>query len=154
LDANAQPGIDLIDFASGLQGTITLTSGQLNITDGLMVTGLGAGRLAVSGNDASRVFLINSGVSAVLDGLTVTHGLAQDGGGIYNAGTLTVSHCTLSENQALGSAGSEGRGGGIFNAPGALLNVTDSVLRNNQAVGDNGGPGQAGRRGDGGGLYN
>src|SRR5262249_55811610 len=28
LDANAQPGIDLIHYASGLQGTIGLTSGQ------------------------------------------------------------------------------------------------------------------------------
>src|SRR5262245_14547300 len=58
LDANAQPGIDLIDFAAGLQGTIALSSGQLDITDGLLVTGPGARQLAVSGNDASRVFAI------------------------------------------------------------------------------------------------
>src|SRR5262249_46962547 len=45
LDANAQPGLDVIDFASGLQGTIALTSGPLNITDGLMVTGPGADQL-------------------------------------------------------------------------------------------------------------
>src|SRR5262249_26675677 len=84
LDANAQPGIDLIDFASGLQGTIALTSGQLDITDSLLVTGPGAQQLAVSGTDASRVFEISKGVTAVLDGLTITHGQAEDGGGIYN----------------------------------------------------------------------
>jgi len=82
LDANAQPGTDLIDFASGLQGTIALTSGQLDITDSLLVTGPGAQQLAVSGTDVSRVFEISTGVAAVLDGLTITHGQAEDGGAI------------------------------------------------------------------------
>ena len=152
LSANAQAGSDVIDFASGLAGTITLTSGPLNITDGLMVTGPGAAQLAVSGNDASQVFLINSGVSAVLDGLSITHGQAPDGGGIANGGTLTVSHCTLSANQALGSEGGDARGGAIFNAPGAFLDVSDDTLSNNQAVGGDGGPGHRGGVGRGGGI--
>src|SRR5262245_41468337 len=154
LDANAQPGIDLIDFASGLQGTIALTTGQLDITDSLLVTGPCAQQLAVSGTGDSRVFEISTGVTAVLDGLTITHGQAEDGGGIYNAGTLTVSHCTLSANQALGGEGGHARGGGIFNAAGALLTVTHSVLSNNQAVGGDGGPGGTGGEGAGGGIYN
>src|SRR5262245_61775884 len=154
LDANAQAGIDVIDFAAGLQGTIALTSGQLDITDGLMVTGPGANKLAVSGNGTSRVFETSSGVTAVLDGLTITRGQADEGGGIYNAGTLVVSHSTVSDNQALGSEGGDGRGGGIFNAPGAVLTVTNSVFSANQAVGGNGGPGLTGGRGDGGGIYN
>jgi hypothetical protein len=33
LDANAQPGANVIDFAPGLEGTITLSSGQLDVTD-------------------------------------------------------------------------------------------------------------------------
>src|SRR5262249_45368581 len=117
-------------------------------------TGPGAGQLAVSGNGTSRVFQIGSGVTAFLDGLTISRGQAGDGGGIYNAGTLTVSHSTLSDNQALGTAGGDARGGGIFNAPGAVLTGTARALLNNQAVGANGGPGQDGRDARGGGIYN
>src|SRR6516164_5004795 len=63
LDANAHPGADGIRFAHGLHGTIALTSGELSITDDLTIDGPGANRLAVSGNDASRVFQIDSGIS-------------------------------------------------------------------------------------------
>ena len=72
--ANANPGADVVDFAPGLHGTVVLTSGELGITDDLRIDGPNANRLAVSGNDASRVFTIAAGVSADIDGLTVTHG--------------------------------------------------------------------------------
>src|SRR6516164_6372353 len=63
LDANTNPGADVIQFTPGLRGTIALTSGQLSIADDLWINGPGAGRLAVSGNDASRVFQINGSIS-------------------------------------------------------------------------------------------
>src|SRR5262249_11227443 len=87
-DANATPGAGLIRFAPAARGgTITLTSGELSITDNLTIDGPGAGRLAVSGNDASRVFRIDTGVAVSIDGLTVTRGHALlRGGGIWNAG--------------------------------------------------------------------
>src|SRR5437870_2742775 len=46
LDANAQPGADVIDFAAGLSGTIGLTSGQLNIGDALTIDSPGADQQA------------------------------------------------------------------------------------------------------------
>ena len=59
LDANAQAGADVIQFApsfsSGPQ-TITLTSGELRITDAVDIQGPGAALLSVSGNNSSRVF--------------------------------------------------------------------------------------------------
>src|SRR5436190_14502743 len=64
LAANTSRGADVIDFAPGLTGTIGLTTGQLDITDAVTIDGPGAGVLAVSGNDASRVFRIGSGVAA------------------------------------------------------------------------------------------
>src|SRR5262249_28188217 len=73
LDANALPGADEVRFADGLQGTIALGGVQLSITDHLTIEGPGAERVAVSGTDASRVFEISTGVTAVLDGLTITH---------------------------------------------------------------------------------
>src|SRR5262249_46297729 len=72
--ANTNPGADVIAFAPGLRGTVTLTSGELNITEGLQIDGPGANKLAVSGNDVSRVFNIGSGATVSIDDLTVTHG--------------------------------------------------------------------------------
>src|SRR5262245_48148705 len=74
LDASAQPGDDTIRFAPAARdGTIALTGGQLSITDDLTIDGPGARRLAVSGNDASRVFQIGSGVTVTIADLTITH---------------------------------------------------------------------------------
>jgi hypothetical protein len=144
LAANANPGADLIRFApSARAGTIVLTSGELNITDDLQLDGPGADRLAVSGNDASRVFRISSGVALSLDNLAVTHGRAVgQGGGILNAGTLTVSDAILSDNQVVGVAGAslsavvDAFGGGIFNT--ASLTVLHSAFVHNHSIGADG----------------
>jgi hypothetical protein len=144
LDANANPGSDLIRFAPAAQdGTIALTSGQLSITDELTIAGPGADRLAVSGNDASRVFNIGSGVGVSIDGLTVTHGRAVGrGGGILNAGTLTLSNAIVSDNQSVGLPGAtlgavvDAFGGGIFNS--GTLTVSHTRFAHNQAIGADG----------------
>src|SRR5262245_59515162 len=52
--ANANDG-DTID-ATGVSGTILLTSGELQIIHGVTINGPGAGTLAVNGNGSSRVF--------------------------------------------------------------------------------------------------
>src|SRR5207244_5627491 len=52
LDANASPGTDAIEFAPSSYGTITLTSGELLITDCLFLNGPGATNVAVDGNAA------------------------------------------------------------------------------------------------------
>src|SRR5439155_16084801 len=94
--ANNTPGFDAITFADSLFGaarTITLTNGALTLTDplGTAVAGPGASLLAVDGNDATQVFLINSGASAGLSGLTISGGFfIGDGSGIINKGTLTL----------------------------------------------------------------
>src|SRR5262245_26962843 len=66
LDANANPGAESIEFAPKLSGTIALSDGQLSITEDLTVVGPGAGVLAVSGNDASRLFEVHRGVTATI----------------------------------------------------------------------------------------
>src|SRR5262249_29859807 len=120
LDANANPGADIIDFAPGLTGTIGLTGGQLNLTHAPTIHGPGARVLAGSGSDASRVFRIGSGVTVDIDDLTITHGRADNGGGIWNAGgSLSLSRVIVSRNQALGTPGNQAQGGGVFNQGGA-----------------------------------
>src|SRR5207245_1670249 len=87
--ASAASG-DTIKFA--VTGTIKLTSGQLTINKNLTIQGPGATLLTISGNTASRVFLIQFGSSVTLDSLTIAQGNAgsEFGGGILNSGVLTV----------------------------------------------------------------
>ena len=54
-DANGALGVDSITF-SGVSGTITLTSGELSISDPVTITGPGAGVLSISGNKLNRLF--------------------------------------------------------------------------------------------------
>jgi hypothetical protein len=125
-----------IIFNPSLNGqTITLTSGELIISNSLTIAGPGAGNLTISGNFASRVFEVGqtqtNAIKVTLSGLTISNGVAQDGlggGAIENFVSLTVSNCTLSGNAALG-----GRGGAIFNT-GIGLTVSGCTLSNNSAA--------------------
>src|SRR5262249_35839061 len=75
LAANASPGADVIAFSPAVRGTLTLTSGELAVSDDLTISGPGAGRLTVSGNHASRVFDV-SAAQASISGRTGADGLA------------------------------------------------------------------------------
>jgi hypothetical protein len=123
LNANANPGLDTIDFAPGLSGTIVLTSGELQITNDVTIDGPGADPLSVSGNNASRVFEVDAGTTAAISGLTITGGSADQGGGLDNSGALTVSNSVFSSNSA-----NTGFGGGLYNEPGGTLTVSGSTF--------------------------
>lgn len=149
--ANNNPGPDIVDFA--ITGTITLTSGELAITDALTIIGPGAGKLTINGNYASRVFDIES-TTVSMSGLTITNGVADTsavggsiGGAIRNTGgALTLSAVTLSNNVALGGT-SGGEGGGIANVSGGQLTASGVTFNRNVATGSCSG-------GLGGGIYN
>lgn len=149
LDANANPGADAVVFADGLAGAIPLTTGQLSITDPLTIDGPGAGRLAVSGSQLSRVFRISGGTVVSIADLTITQGRAvgapAEGGGILNvSSTLTLNGVSLSNNQAVGgAAGADGRGGAVANIGGGTLTVVDCLFTGNQALGGARGRGNA-----------
>src|ERR1043166_6502822 len=75
---------DTID-ATGISGTILLTSGELQITHAITISGSGAGNLALDGNATFRVFdNLISGVS--ISGFSITNGSApgNNGGGVFN----------------------------------------------------------------------
>ncbi len=128
---------DTID-ASGVTGTILLTSGELLVTNSVTILGPGPANLAVNGSAASRVFHIAPSNTVTIASLTITNGSADAGGGIYTGpGALTVSNCTLSGNSA-----TNGRGGGIYNygnAGSAPLTVSTSTLSGNSASVSGGG---------------
>src|SRR5690348_11524039 len=56
--ANDHAGADTIIFAEDIRGKITLTSGQIQITDTLTIRGPGAGALTLDGNLQSRIFSV------------------------------------------------------------------------------------------------
>ena len=126
---------DSID-ATGISGTILLTSGELQITHAITINGPGAGSLSIDGNATFRVFdNLTSGVS--ISGFSITNGSApgDNGGGIFNEGgnsaTLRLSDCTVSGNSA-------DFGGGIFNLNGALT-VNNCTISGNGAAFSGGG---------------
>ncbi|HLJ96741.1 MAG TPA: hypothetical protein VKU02_26445 [Gemmataceae bacterium] len=127
--ALAQSG-DQIAFDTSLKGqTITLTSGQLAITQRLDIEGPGAGQLAVSGNHASQIFAVSGGVTVTIPGLTLTDGMVagNDGGGaVLNSG----SSLTLAK-------GGNGLGGALYVA-GGTASITHTAVGHNKAVGGNG----------------
>ena len=115
---------DTITFAAGLSGqTITLTGGSLSIDKSLTVSGTVP--ITVSGNNASRVFTIGSSGVVTLARLSIINGkeTLSNGGGIHNAGTLTVLNSTLSGNST------RLYGGGIYNS--GILTVLNSTLSGN-----------------------
>src|SRR5262245_9998585 len=147
LDANDNPGADLIRFAPAARdGTLALTSGQLSITDDLILDGPGVHRLTISGNDASRVFSVSGSATDVeIRQLTIANGRATGttavgplgpvtmGGGLLNTGARVVlSHVTVANNQAVGPIA---HGGAIANVFGGTLVVTDGTFTDNRAAG-------------------
>jgi hypothetical protein len=129
---------DTID-ATGVSGTILLTSGELQITHNVTINGTGVGSLAVSGNAIFRVFE-NFASNVTISGFTVTNGLAADGnggGGILNHGGLALSDSIVSNCAT--PAGSNQQGGGISNNLGATLTVVGSTITGNYAGCEGGG---------------
>jgi len=122
---------DTITFASGLNGdTITLAQGDLELgQDGAgsgVITINGANQITVSGNNASGVFLVDSGVTFVCNALTITDGNSNTlpGGAIYNKFTFT------------GNSAASAVAGVVYN-DGTMM-VTDATFSGNSS-GDAGG---------------
>jgi hypothetical protein len=160
--ANSTSGEDRIVFDLGASATITLTSQLPAVTDGAGITVDGRkAHIAISGNDAARVFGVGSGARLALRNLTVEKGsadLGDGGGGVLNRGTLTVSGATISDNRASGGPGggianlgtaavsgstlsgnlASAYGGGISNGSGGTLTVTNSTLSGNSAANGDG----------------
>jgi hypothetical protein len=143
--ANTTPGADVLQFAPGLKGTITLAS-ELGITDDLAINGPGANHLTVSGNNAFRVFDVSNHATVSIAGLTIANGSVTadesttfGGGGILNeaGSTLTLTRDTLSNNQATASNDTiDVFGGGLLNE--GTAKVAFCTFRGNQALGGGG----------------
>lgn len=156
-----------VTFAPGLEGLIVLNS-ELAMNKNLSITGPGATVLAVSGGNSNRVFNISGG-NVKISGLTIRDGVVVGvasgsdaiGGGIFNAGNLSLSDCAVVANlahanqgangiNANGGSGGNGVGGGIYNT--GNLALASCTLALNEARGGYGGLG--GDRNDANAGYN
>jgi hypothetical protein len=153
--AAAKSGGDTIVFDPSLDGqTITLTSGELQVTKNLTIQGPGAGLLAITTGGGTGVFLVDAPGNLNLSGLTlegcnnsyaggaigndvggtmtvsgcnITGNTSQlNGGAIYNGGTMTVSDCNITGNT------SQAEGGAIANYQGRLT-VSGCTITGNYA---------------------
>ncbi|MEH2068938.1 MAG: choice-of-anchor Q domain-containing protein [Nostoc sp.] len=128
LDANALTGRDIIKFGGlftdNIADTISLTGSSLTITDNLTIEGTGPSLLTIGKNSASRIFDISTGVTAAINGLTITNSYDQLGGGgaIYNSGVLT-----LGNNKIIGNTADNG--GGIINN--GTAKIKNSIIAGN-----------------------
>ena len=148
--ANYYNGQNLVRFASGLSGTITLTSGPITVSNRLNIQGPGASGLSLKRwrqaaglqrlrglapafrrDDPRRTGrprwgnLAGCGRTAQISNCTFTGNLATDGGGIFATQShLSVTGCTFTNNTAL-------HGGGIY-ADRAPLTVIGGTFAGNQ----------------------
>jgi len=115
-----------------------LSQGELVLGKTVTIAGPGAGLLTLSGNDATRIFHLATGVTASISGLTLSQGRAQSplnpdsGGAIYNAGDLTLERCVLSSNSVSPTAG---YGGALANAGTARLDACTIGPGNSALIG-------------------
>jgi hypothetical protein len=145
---------DTID-ATGISGTILLTSGELQINHNVTINGPGAGTLAINGNATFRVFE-NFAADVTISGFTITNGhfpVGSPGGGIFNHGGLTVGDSSVTANDGTGinngydpsggtltvmhSSVSANNGGGI-NSFGTLTVINSTISDNSTASGAGG----------------
>ena len=157
-------------------GTYTLTGSGLTISASTTIDGAGVSKTTISGGNAVQVLNVAPATIVTVDGVTVTGGLSgvpstgctgsgfsrscpaengNNGGGIANAGTLTLTDVVVTNNTASDgtlpfsglvflclsagncppvpgkSGGTGGDGGGIYNA--GNLDVEDSTISHNVA---------------------
>ena len=118
--------------------SITLYGGWDGTTTTPVVRDPGAYPTALDGEDSRRVVHISGDVAPTIDGLTITGGEAEDGGGIYvYTASPLIQHNVITANCTIdGGAFSGGRGGGIYvGGSGTAVIAQNRILSNTSGYG-------------------
>ncbi len=147
---------DTISIAGG-----TYYNTNLSIGKSLTLSGAGVGQTIIDGQNSGRMIYVSSGVTVLIQGITIQHGRASvEGSGIINSGALTLRNSAVINNSTVGANGgndtassSNGSYGGDASNHGCVTYGSDN--------GGPGGPGNspsltgyAGGNVYGGGIYN
>jgi len=135
-------------------GATTYTE-NLTIGISLKMIGSGVATTIIDGGGVNTVVSIpNTSSNVTLSKLTIRNGSVwPHGGGIYNAGTLTINNGAISGNSSHGLKTAGSSGGGIYNA--GTLTINSSTVSGNRAGGGSCNPnGSSCASGDGGGIEN
>ncbi len=140
MDANANPGPDGIRFNNGLNGTIMLTTGEIDIDDSVAIQGPGETVITIDANSSSRIFDVqNSEVSGFteISDLTLSNGYYYDNGGAIRANQqntrLSLRNVTINN-----STSGNGSGGALY-SNGVFVDISDSTFDDNRANNSDGG---------------
>ena len=147
--ANATVAPDTIVFAADIAGmTLTLTQGELQVTQDLAIDGdqdNNDNAVTIDGNANGRILRTSRvGTNLTLENLVLTAGRATErgvgganGGAIFiGGGSLAMARCIVSNSKT----DYYGQGGGIFGEPGSRLSIlTSSIVGNHAYAGGKGG---------------
>ncbi|MDA1051512.1 MAG: hypothetical protein O3C40_13670 [Planctomycetota bacterium] len=123
-------GDGTVTFNANLDGaTITLDGQELWLRNPIAIDASTLSSLTVDADSRSRVFRVTDDVT--LSGLTITRGSSDYGGGVHNAGNLTITLSTITKNMASAA------GGGVHNS--GTLAITNSTFFDNSSMSDGGG---------------
>jgi len=139
-------------FTFDCDGATTVVSqAPIEIDNGVILNG--AGEVTVDGDNDHHVFTVPEGVTAELQGFTVTNGVddpsISGAGGIRTSGRLMLINCTVSGNTGRWMAGignggsltlnnstvSDNTGIGIYNAGPGTLTLNNSTVSGNDGNG-------------------
>jgi hypothetical protein len=144
-ETNALAGADVIILPPGTyrltiqgQGENSAASGDLDITDNVVIAGAGVLNTFIDGGQLDRVFDVDpasTGISLEMSDVFITRGVADVGGGairVNTKGKLTLARSRILLNAAID-------GGGVFVALDGVAKLVDAEVTSNAAARTGGG---------------
>ena len=96
---------DKIVFGPVVSGSIFLSLGQLSVDHDLIIEGPGVAVLEINGNDVTRIFSVDAGISLLISDLSLSSGRALSGAVFLSNGWLSIKSCNLRWSTAIGDGG-------------------------------------------------
>ncbi|MBP5620853.1 MAG: hypothetical protein J6X44_02430 [Thermoguttaceae bacterium] len=128
------PDVIVLNAPNDVTATFAKATDQLSISDSsgaISILATGGGRVTLDANGLTRVLNVSAKSTLNLGGITVSGGSSDNGGGIYNAGTLSLDRVRVSQNVA------SQNGGGIYNV--GTLTAQNVLVEGNASGGHGGG---------------
>ena len=141
-NTNAMDGGDIVQVPAGtyplsLSGTGEngALTGDLDVRDSLALAGAGVADTIIDGLTLDRVLELHNAATTLISNLTIRNGDSgnQDGGGIRNLGSLSLTNAVVTGNSSLK------RGGGIYADGGSASLALSGVVVSGNSAEDGGG---------------